>query len=173
MMARKGYTLMHPRRLRRGFAPQFRLAPLWLAPASRRALRLAALAAAGALAAGCGHPAASASGAATTPAAGAQARTAAPAVTYCGTARTPANVPVKVEITHGTVTCPAALAVEHAYTAAVAAGKAPGNGGGGPVEVSGWQCEGFATPVMLQTGDVSKCLRGPAEILTILPPPPA
>jgi hypothetical protein len=26
---------------------------------------------------------------------------------------------------------------------------------------------------MLQTGDVSKCLRSGAEILTILPPPPA
>jgi hypothetical protein len=55
----------------------------------------------------------------------------------------------------------------------VAAGRAPGNGGGGPVTVIGWKCQGFATPVMLQTGDVSKCQRSGSEILTILPPPPA
>jgi hypothetical protein len=128
------------------------------------ALRLAALAAAAALAAGCGHSA---------PPGQAGAAVATHKSVACGTAKTPANVPVKVEITKGSVTCAAALAVEHAYTAAVAAGKAPGNGGGGPVEISGWQCQGFATPVMLQTGDVSRCLRSGAEILTILPPPPA
>src|SRR5580704_8238946 len=95
-------------------------------------LRVAPFAAAAALAAGCGHSApASPAGVA-----------AVPKSVACGTARTPANVPVKVEITKGNVTCAAALAVEHAYTAAVAAGKAPGNGGGGPVEVRGWQCEG-------------------------------
>ncbi len=126
-------------------------------------LRVAPLAAAAALAVGCGHAA---------PASPAGAAAAAHKSVACGTARTPANVPVKVEITKGSVTCAAALAVEHAYTAAVAAGKAPGNGGGGPVLISGWQCQGFATPVMLQTGDVSKCLRDGAEILTILPPPP-
>jgi hypothetical protein len=127
-------------------------------------LRLAPLAVAASLAAGCGHPA---------PAGPAKAAAAAPRAIACGTAKTPANVPVKVEITKGSVTCATALAVEHAYTAAVAAGKAPGNGGGGPVNISGWQCEGFTTPVMLQTGDVSKCLRDGSEILTLLPPPPA
>ncbi|HUZ22202.1 MAG TPA: hypothetical protein VMV07_00395 [Streptosporangiaceae bacterium] len=119
-------------------------------------LRLAALVAAVALmAGGCGHPAAAASHPAT----------------RCGTARTVANVPVKVEVTHGTVACPEALTVERAYTRAIAEGKAPGNGGGGPLDVSGWKCQGFPTPVVLKTGWASKCVRDGTEILAILPPP--
>src|SRR5580704_10253771 len=60
----------------------------------------------------------------------------------CGAGRTAANV---------------AIEVEKDYAAAIVAGQAPGNGGGGPVTVSGWKCQGFATPELLKTGDVSKC----------------
>lgn len=130
-------------------------------PRTRLAALAAGIAATAALAAGCGQ-------AGGPPAKAAAARKA----VMCGSAKTPANVPVKVEIVRGSVACPAALAVEHAYTAAVAAGRAPGNGGGGPVQISGWQCEGFATPVMLKTGDVSKCLKDGTEIMTVLPPLP-
>lgn len=131
-------------------------------PRTRLAALAAGIAATAALVAGCGHSGGSP----------AKAAAAAHKAVMCGSAKTPANVPVKVEIVRGSVPCPAALAVEHAYTAAVAAGKAPGNGGGGPVEISGWQCEGFATPVMLKTGDVSKCLKDGTEIMTVLPPLP-
>jgi hypothetical protein len=86
----------------------------------------------------------------------------------CGTGRTAANVPVEIEVNHGQVSCAVALTVEKSYAAAIVAGQAPGNGGGGPVTVSGWKCEGFPTPELLKTGDVSKCGKDGMEIVAIL-----
>jgi hypothetical protein len=51
------------------------------------------------------------------------------------------------------------------------AGKAPGNGGGGPVHVSGWTCSGFPTPELLKTGNASKCVKGGTEIIATLKAP--
>jgi hypothetical protein len=101
---------------------------------------------------------------------------AAPAVastplTGCGTTRTSAGVPVEIEIEHGPVACPAALAVERAYARALASGKVPGNGGGAPVKIRGWVCRGFATPEVLATGHASTCRKGAAQILAVLKPP--
>jgi hypothetical protein len=89
----------------------------------------------------------------------------------CGQGKTAAGVPVLVEIAHGPASCGAALKIEKAYAAALASGHAPGNGGGGPVSVRGWVCSGFDTPEILRTGDVSKCTKGPAEVLAVLPNP--
>lgn len=89
-------------------------------------------------------------------------------VKSCGTAKTAANVPVQVEIARGQVSCATARSVEAAYADAIRSGKAPGNGGGGPVKVSGWTCQGFATPVVLHTGKASKCTKDGSEILEIL-----
>ena len=86
----------------------------------------------------------------------------------CGTSLTAANVPVEVKVYRGTVSCSAAMTVENDYAKAVRAGDAPGNGGGGPVTVSGWTCQGFATPELLKTGDTSKCAKKGTEILEIL-----
>ncbi len=94
-------------------------------------------------------------------------------VTSCGTSKTAADVPVKVEVARGHVACHTAKAVEADYAEAIRSGKAPGNGGGGPVKVKGWTCQGFATPIVLRTGRASKCVRDGAEILEILPPPPS
>lgn len=99
-----------------------------------------------------------------------------PAASYvrsCGTARTAASVPVKVEVAKGSISCGTAKAVELAYAKAIRSGLAPGNGGGGPVKVMGWTCQGFATPIVLQTGKASKCTRDASEILEILPPLPS
>lgn len=117
---------------------------------------------------GCGGPAS-----APTAPASAAAPSAAPAVTGrpCGGSRTAAGVPVTVEVARGTVSCPAAMKLERAYATALAAGKAPGNGGGGPVPVQGWVCSGFDTPQILRTGDTSKCTRGTAEVVAVLPSP--
>ena len=89
----------------------------------------------------------------------------------CGASRTAANVPIEVEVNHGQVSCAAALVVEKSYAAAIVAGRAPGNGGGGPVTVNGWKCQGFPTPELLKTGDVSKCSKDGMEIVAILKTP--
>lgn len=90
-------------------------------------------------------------------------------VTSCGKAKTAANVPIHIEIVKGQFSCQTALAVEKKYDDAVRSGHAPGNGGGGPVKIDGWTCQGFSTPVVLHTGKASKCVKGPDEILAILP----
>jgi hypothetical protein len=89
-------------------------------------------------------------------------------VQNCGSAKTAANVPVQVEIYRGTVSCAAAMSIEKSYAEAIVSGRAPGNGGGGPVSVSGWTCQGFPTPELLKNGDVSKCTKKDVEIIEIL-----
>ena len=122
-----------------------------------RLLLLAALVTAAA--AGCGTSGGAAPGSAT------RAK-----VTACGTMKTAAAVPVKVEVIRGQLACSTARTVERAYAMAIRSGRAPGNGGGGPVKIRGWTCQGFATPIVLQTGKASKCVRDGVEILEILPP---
>ncbi len=136
----------------------------WVMPGGRstvpaRGMALAAVALT--LTAGCSSPSAPAAKPKSTKA----------AATMCGTTRTAANVPVNIQVKHGQVSCPTALKVERAYAAAILAGRAPGAGGGGPVQVNGWTCEGFTTPVVLQTGQASKCVQDGNEILAILPAP--
>ena len=89
-------------------------------------------------------------------------------VQNCGNTKTAANVPVQVEIYRGTVSCAAAMTIEKSYAEAIVSGHAPGNGGGGPVTVSGWTCQGFPTPELLKNGDVSKCTKKGVEIIEIL-----
>lgn len=92
-------------------------------------------------------------------------------MTACGMTKTAANVPVSIQIAHGQVSCGTALAVERDYAKAIASGQVAGTGGGAPVHVQGWTCQGFATPVVLKTGEASKCVSGGTEILAILPAP--
>ena len=94
-----------------------------------------------------------------------------PPLPSCGTAHTAAGVPVEIEIEHGPVPCPAALAVERDYARALASGKVPGNGGGAPVTVRGWVCRGFATPEVLATGQTSTCRKGAIRIVAVLKMP--
>lgn len=89
----------------------------------------------------------------------------------CGTTKTAANVPVQIQVARGQVSCATALAVEREYAKAILSGKVPGTGGGAPVHVQGWTCQGFTTPVVLKTGQASKCVQGTDEILAILPAP--
>jgi hypothetical protein len=118
------------------------------------ALSLALIVLAGGLAiAGCG-PAAK-------PAAAAK-------VQNCGTSRTAANVPVEVKVNQGQVSCSVAMTIEASYAKAIEDGQAPGNGGGGPVKVSGWTCQGLATPQLLKTGEASKCVKAGTEIVETL-----
>jgi hypothetical protein len=93
------------------------------------------------------------------------------AVQDCGIARTAANVPVEIEVNRGQVSCATAMQIEAAYARAIAQGLAPGNGGGGPVKVSGWTCQGLDTPQLLKTGETSKCVKDSHEIVAILKSP--
>jgi hypothetical protein len=92
-------------------------------------------------------------------------------ITPCGTTRTAANVPVHIQVEHGQVSCTTAMTIERAYAKAIMEGRAPGNGGGGPVNINGWTCQGFNTPEVLKTGQASKCVQAGNEILAILPAP--
>jgi hypothetical protein len=105
------------------------------------------------------------------PAAGGKTAGAASHLTTCGTTRTAANVPVNIQIARGQVACAQALTVERDYAKAILSGQVPGTGGGAPVHVQGWTCQGFATPVVLRTGQASKCVDGDDEILAVLPNP--
>jgi hypothetical protein len=93
------------------------------------------------------------------------------AAVRCGSGRTAAGVPIEIEVAHGPVGCQIALAVERAYVRAFTSGKVPGNGGGAPVKINGWVCQGFNTPKVLATGQTSACRKGGQEILAVLPTP--
>jgi hypothetical protein len=89
----------------------------------------------------------------------------------CGTTHTAAGVPVVVKVTKGSVGCSTALSVENKYSALIKAGDVRGNGGGAPVSVNGWTCQGYLTPQILATGDASECHSGSTEIVAVLPVP--
>ena len=116
--------------------------------------------------AGCGSPATSSAAPA-----GSGTTGSATGMTVCGTTRTAANVPVHIQVARGQVSCATALKVERDYAKAIVSGDVPGTGGGAPVHVQGWTCQGFTTPVVLKTGQASKCVQGGNEILAILPAP--
>jgi hypothetical protein len=89
----------------------------------------------------------------------------------CGTTHTAANVPVVVKVAKGTVNCGIALQVENDYAAKIRDGQVQGNGGGAPVAVSGWTCQGYPTPEVLSTGNASQCHTASAVIVAVLPVP--
>ena len=91
-----------------------------------------------------------------------------PAGTSCGTTRTGANVPVVVKVTKGTVDCSTALRIEDDYAALIKSGELKGNGGGAPLGVSGWTCQGYPTPQVLATGVASECHTTSVEVIAVL-----
>ena len=86
----------------------------------------------------------------------------------CGSTHTAAGVPVVIKVARGSVNCQTALRVENEYAAKVRDGQMRGNGGGAPVVVSGWTCQGFTTPEVLSTGTAAQCRSGGATILAVL-----
>ena len=91
----------------------------------------------------------------------------------CGSARTAAGVPVVITVAKGSVNCTTAMRVENEYAARIRDGQVPGNGGGAPVVVSGWTCQGYDTPEVLRTGNASQCRSGGNAILAVLAVPDA
>lgn len=86
----------------------------------------------------------------------------------CGTTRTGANVPVVIKVTKGTVKCADAMRVEGGYAAAIRDGRLDGNGGGAPMNVGGWTCQGYPTPTVLKTGNASECHTASAEVVAVV-----
>ena len=78
----------------------------------------------------------------------------------CGSTHTAAGVPVVIKVAKGSVNCTTAIRVENEYAARIRDGQVPGNGGGAPVVVSGWTCQGYDTPEVLRTGNASQCRSG-------------
>jgi hypothetical protein len=91
----------------------------------------------------------------------------------CGSTRTAANVPVAIRVTRGTVDCAVALGVEQEYATMIRKGEVPGTGGGAPVRVHGWTCQGYPTPQVLRTGNASQCHTAKAEVVAVLAVPSA
>ena len=91
----------------------------------------------------------------------------------CGSARTAAGVPVIITVAKGSVNCKTAIRVENEYAARISGGQVRGNGGGAPVVVSGWTCQGYDTPEVLRTGNASQCRSGGNAILAVLAVPGA
>ena len=104
----------------------------------------------------------------TTAASGPGASASAAPIIRCGRARTAAGVPVDVEIV-GQASCHDAMTVERDYSRALASGKVPGNGGGAPVTIQGWICQGYDTPRVLASGRASACRKHGSQILAVLP----
>jgi hypothetical protein len=102
--------------------------------------------------------------------ASASAYTALPPGHTCGIAYSAAHVPVIIRAQDGVV-CSVALRVEARYSKKLSAGEAPGNGGGGPVLVEGWTCQGYPTPQVLRTGRASECHKDGLRFFAILPAP--
>jgi hypothetical protein len=92
----------------------------------------------------------------------------APPKATCGTSHTAIGVPVIVEVEKGSVSCATALHLQASYASLVRSGDVPGNGGGAPVKVDGWTCQGTDTTTTLQTGEASQCHQGGTEIIAIL-----
>jgi hypothetical protein len=89
----------------------------------------------------------------------------------CGTTRTALGVPVVIKVAKGDVACSMALSVEDKYAALIKAGDVRGNGGGAPISVNAWTCQGYLTPQIWATGDASECHSGGTEIVAVLPVP--
>jgi hypothetical protein len=92
----------------------------------------------------------------------------APPRATCGTSHTAVDVPVIMEVEKGSVACPEAMQIQDSYTDLVRSGKVPGNGGGAPVKVDGWTCQGADTTTTVQTGEASECTKDGTEIVAVL-----
>jgi hypothetical protein len=121
---------------------------------------------------GCSSAASGASGGTAATASAVPSAYATPSGIDCGTARTVINTPVVIKVTKGSVSCTTALSVEDSYTQllkqAITKNSRQGNGGGAPVAVNGWTCQGYPTPEVLTNGVTSECHTASADVVAVL-----
>lgn len=77
-------------------------------------------------------------------------------------------MPVALVLTKGDADCATVRRIQGEYAALLRSGKVAGNGGGAPVRVSGWTCQSFPTPKVLQTGNASQCHTATDEFEAVL-----
>ena len=75
---------------------------------------------------------------------------------------------MNIEVAHGSAPVPRRMRWSADYTGQVRAGRVHGNGGGAPVKVDGWTCQGQDTPTIVQTGEASQCRKGGTQIVAVL-----
>ncbi|MFI9271464.1 hypothetical protein ACIGXM_12220 [Kitasatospora sp. NPDC052896] len=75
----------------------------------------------------------------------------------CGELTTAGGYQAAIRVPHGYVTCDTALRVYRQYYKDLRAGRAPGNGGGGPVHVGRWVCQ---SPPYTERYLPATCVRG-------------
>ena len=91
----------------------------------------------------------------------------------CGSVTTAAGTHAELKVTKGTVACPQAVSVYKTYFEDLAKGEAPGEGGGGTVNVQGWSCDSYSVPQMQQTGQGGYCAKAGTTVTAFMSPPPS
>jgi hypothetical protein len=90
----------------------------------------------------------------------------------CGSITTAAGTHAELKVTKGSVACPQAVSVYKTYFGDLAKGDAPGQGGGGTVNVQGWNCDSYSTPQMQSTGQGGYCSKAGTTVTAFMSPPP-
>lgn len=86
---------------------------------------------------------------------------AAPAgTTQCGRVDSAGGAPAYLKVTKGSASCAEAVSIYKAFFAAIAEGKAPGQGSGGGLAVQGWSCVIYPPDKIQQSGRGADCTKG-------------
>ncbi|GAA0317366.1 hypothetical protein NE235_06130 [Actinoallomurus spadix] len=78
----------------------------------------------------------------------------------CGQIDTAGGAPAYLKVTKGSAPCGDAVSVYKAFFAAIAEGKAPGQGSGGALAVQGWSCVIYPSDRIQQDGRGADCTKG-------------
>ncbi|MEV5755062.1 hypothetical protein AB0L00_45330 [Actinoallomurus sp. NPDC052308] len=78
----------------------------------------------------------------------------------CGQIDAAGGASAYLKVTKGSAPCRDAVSVYKAFFAAVAEGKAPGQGSGGGLAVQGWSCVIYPSDQIQQNGRGADCTKG-------------
>jgi hypothetical protein len=94
------------------------------------------------------------------------AKTTAAGATQCGV-DTAGDAPAYLKVTKGSASCAEAVSVYRAFFAAIAEGKAPGQGSGGGLAVQGWSCVIYPPDKIQQNGRGADCTKGGTTVTAL------
>ncbi|MCO5974281.1 hypothetical protein [Actinoallomurus soli] len=78
----------------------------------------------------------------------------------CGQIDTAGGASAYLKVTRGSAPCGEAVSVYKAFFAAIAEGRAPGQGSGGGLAVQGWSCVIYPPDQIQQSGRGADCAKG-------------